>query len=44
MSFVELEQIWTEEFEPELATFACMTEVGTEPPVGSRWRHNWKLS
>lgn len=43
MSFVKLEAIWHDEFLPDLDDYACMNEVRTEPPIDSRWRHNWPV-
>jgi creatinine amidohydrolase len=48
LSFAELEQVWTEEIEPELPGFYCMQQDrhgGGEPPPAedSQWRLNWRV-
>jgi creatinine amidohydrolase len=47
LSFSQIEQIWTEQIEPNLGDFESMKEFfegqSEPPPIDSRWRLNWHV-
>jgi hypothetical protein len=48
LSFMDIEQIWNRDVEPQLKEFLTMKELSEGqiegPPAQSRWRLNWKVS